>query len=204
MAGEPAIHFTSGPPAVPLPADDPLTRLVRRLEAATSRLEDIAASSGSIEEQANGSISAASGAGMPKSNSMPDLPKGGSREASTSTVIRSAGEKDEAGGAQSPPAEDLPERIEEMDQLIENQVREYVDSGKGIDPLVEEQVRQIHVRGEEHLWIDNFKSRPRAWRKLLDTSGNFSWLLRKLRSQIHHRKPSWICCPTCNKIWATL
>ena len=142
MAGEPAIHYTSDPPAITLPADEPLTRLVRRLEAATSRLEDIASSGGSIEDQVNGSISAASGAGMPQSNSMPELPKGGSREASTSTVIRSAGEKDEAGGVRGPPAEDLPERIEEMDQLIENQVKEYVDASKGIDSLVEEQVRR--------------------------------------------------------------
>jgi adenylyl cyclase-associated protein len=138
-----SLHFSSEAPTISVPADDPLTRLVRRLEAATSRLEDIASSSGSIEQQANGSISAASGAGMPTSSSMPDLPKGGSREASTNTVIRSAHEKDDEPDVDAPPLEVLPERIKEMDQLIEEEVKEYVDASKGLDTLVEEQVSRM-------------------------------------------------------------
>lgn len=145
MTGE-TLHFSVNPPT-PVDTDDPLTRLIRRLEAATSRLEDIASSSDSIEQQANGSISAASGeggAGMPTSSSMPDLPKGGSREASTGTVIRSQG--GDEPGVQAPPMEVLPERIEEMDKLIEKEVKEYVDASKGLDNLVEEQVSQNRSR----------------------------------------------------------
>ena len=128
MAGE-TLRYSSGSP-IPVKADNPLTVLIHRLEAATSRLEDIASSSGSIEQQANGSISAASGEGMPTSSSMPDLPKGGSREASTATVQHV-----------SQPKEPLPASIEEMDKLIESEVKGFVDASKGLDSLVEEQVR---------------------------------------------------------------
>ena len=71
---------------------------------------------------------------------MPDLPRGGSREASTNTVIRSAHEKDDEQDVDAPPLEVLPERIKEMDQLIDEEVKEYVDASKGLDTLVEEQV----------------------------------------------------------------
>ena len=138
-----ALHFSQEATKVAVPADDPLTRLIRRLEAATSRLEDIASSSGSIEQQANGSISAASGTGMPTSSSLPDLPKGGSREASTNTVIRSAHEKDDDADGDAPPLEVLPERIKEMDQLIDSEVKEFVDASKGLDTQVEEQVSHV-------------------------------------------------------------
>lgn len=143
MAGDqpPILHFTSAEHANPGTSEDPFSRLVRRLEAATSRLEDIASSSGTIEQQANGSISAASGAGMPTSNSMPDLPKGGSREASTGTVVRSAHENGDGSATAAAPKEELPERIEEMDSLIETKVKDYVEASRGLDPLVEEQVR---------------------------------------------------------------
>lgn len=126
---------------ISVPADDPLTRLVHRLEAATSRLEDIASSSGSIEQQANGSMSAASGAAMAVSDSGPGLPKGGSREASTGTVIRSSHEDDEEQPApKAPPIDVLPERIEEMDHMMDKEMREYLDASKGLDSPVQEQV----------------------------------------------------------------
>lgn len=157
------------PATMEIPPDDPLTRLVRRLEAATSRLEDIASSSGTIEQQANGSISAASGADMPTSSSMPDLQKGGSREASTGTVIRSAHEKDDEDdetASKGPQKEELPERIQEMDELIEKQVQEFVDAGKALEnSLVSDQVccvalmertwkltRYVGLRGSESFW----------------------------------------------------
>ena len=152
MASE-TVHFTSNPTTT-VPVDDPFSRLIRRLEAATSRLEDIAqSSSDSIEHQAhgpNGSISAASGEGMPKSSSMPELPKGGSREASTGTVIRSAQEGDEDDDEEdghTTPKEELPERIKEMDELIENELKEFTASSRGIDSLVEEQVCRPQIRG---------------------------------------------------------
>ena len=113
---------------------NPLTTLIRRLEAATSRLEDIASSSSSIEQQAhgsaNGSISAASG-----------IPAGGvdlealKREGSTATVQQvSKGETEKERAV-------VPERIGEMDQLLEKEVKAFVDAAGIVEgELVEEQV----------------------------------------------------------------
>ena len=116
-------HSTNPPAAVN--ADNPLNKLLRRLEAATSRLEDIASSSGTIEQQANGSIS--SDSGMPAASSIiPGLSSSKGREASTSTV--------------QPVAPQVPARIEDMDELIKKEVREFLDAGQGLDSLIEEQV----------------------------------------------------------------
>ena len=204
MAGE-ALYTT--PATLEIPPDAPLTRLVRRLEAATSRLEDIASSSGSIEQQANGSISAASGDGIPTSNSMPDLPKGASREASTGTVIRSAHEKDdedEEGEAKAPSKEELPERIEEMDQMIEGQVVEFVDTGKALgNPLVEEQVSCMNST----IGDDGAKRKiSRLWecKRPSSTNGKFSTPPPSAKSPIRNRRRLWICCQIYSRIWFLL
>ena len=129
MAGDTTRYSTASP--VNVQPDNPLTVLIHRLEAATSRLEDIASesASSSIEAQAhgsaNGSISAQGGmAGAAASSSMPDLDQ--SREDSTTTV--------------QPTKEPLPARIEEMDQLIDSEVQSFLDASSGLDSLIEEQV----------------------------------------------------------------
>ena len=91
MADE-ALRFLSPDPG-PTMKDNPLNKLIRRLEAATSRLEDIASSAATFEGgdgPGDGSLAAA--ASLPASNSMPELTGGskdGTREASTSTVSSS-------------------------------------------------------------------------------------------------------------------
>ncbi|KAK3711352.1 suppressor of rasval19 [Vermiconidia calcicola] len=126
MESETVRHNTNPPAAVN--ANNPLNKLIRRLEAATSRLEDIASSSGTIEQQANGSIS--SDSGMPAANSIiPGLSSSKGREASTSTV--------------QPVAPQVPARIEDMDELIKKEVKEFLDAGQGLDSLIEEQASSV-------------------------------------------------------------
>lgn len=123
---------------IPVTTEQPLTLLIRRLEAATSRLEDIANSagaaspSGSVDhnfEHPNGLSMDGKGAGGMQeaaSRSEPEL-TGMGREASTATV-------------QQVKKEEVPESIEAMDELINEHVNALVDASKGLDPLVEQQV----------------------------------------------------------------
>lgn len=106
-----------------------LTHLLRRLEAATSRLEDIASSAFEPSSSAHGSISAATPvAGTKATSSAPDLPTI-SQTDSSSTV--------------KPVAEPLPPPITDMDAIMENEVKAFVGASKGLDPLVEEQATAV-------------------------------------------------------------
>lgn len=115
----------SGPSTPNSNGNNPLTAIIRRLEAATSRLEDIASTSTSFESLDNGKIGQAN---APRA-SAPNLP---------GTAV--------AGGspaeAQKPSAPELPPAIKEMDELIDGDVKKFVEASKGIDPLVEGQVRE--------------------------------------------------------------
>lgn len=106
-----------------------LTHLLRRLEAATSRLEDIASSAFEPSSSANGSVSAATpGASTKPSSSAPDL-SAISQTNSASTVKLAA--------------EPLPAPITDMDAIMENEVKTFVGASKGLDPLVEEQAAAV-------------------------------------------------------------
>ena len=87
-----------------------------RLEAATSRLEDIATS-------ADGSSALTNGA------------------AGSSQTAAAAVPLPEAPSAPAPPQEPLPRSIEEFDKLIEDDVTAFVTASGKIGGLVEEQVR---------------------------------------------------------------
>ncbi|KAL1585786.1 hypothetical protein WHR41_05014 [Cladosporium halotolerans] len=112
----------SGPSTPNSNGNNPLTAIIRRLEAATSRLEDIASTSTSFESLDNGKIGQAN---APRA-SAPNLP---------GTAV--------AGGspaeAQKTSAPELPPAIKEMDELIDGDVKKFVEASKGIDPLVEGQ-----------------------------------------------------------------
>ncbi|KAK1823464.1 suppressor of rasval19 [Friedmanniomyces endolithicus] len=99
---------------VTIAADNPLTTLIHRLEAATSRLEDIASSAASFEHS-DGSTPIPSGG--PASSSAPELP---------ALVER-------ASQAHMPKAEPLPPAISDMDELIDTDVKAFVDASKGLD-----------------------------------------------------------------------
>ena len=121
MSGETLRYSTSTP--VPVEPDNPLTTLIRRLEAATSRLEDIASSSQSLEQQ-GAQQNVAAGVGSISQSPQEAASKAGTREGSTGTVVR----------------ESLPPAIEDMDALINGDVKAFVESSKGLDSVVEEQV----------------------------------------------------------------
>lgn len=119
------LNYASSPrPGTPSDAQkNPLTAIIRRLEAATSRLEDIASTSTSFETLENGKI----GQGNAPRASAPQLP---------GTAIAGS----PAVEAPKPAAPELPPAIQEMDELIEGEVKTFVEASKGIDPLVEGQV----------------------------------------------------------------
>jgi adenylyl cyclase-associated protein len=111
-------------------SDNPLTLLVRRLEAATSRLEDIASASASFDHQ-NGVAAAAVAA--PQSNSAPELPAL-NKDASASQTP-----------TPPPPAakEDLPPTIEAMDELISEHVSAFTKAASNLDPLISTQASSV-------------------------------------------------------------
>lgn len=123
MSGETLRYSTSTP--VPVQPDNPLTTLIRRLEAATSRLEDIASSSQTPESQ-GGQQNVAAAGGSTSQSPQEGISKAGTREGSTGTVVQ----------------ESLPPSIEDMDALINSDVKAFVEASKGLDPVVEEQVRE--------------------------------------------------------------
>lgn len=117
-------HNASPRPSTPQNPNNPLTAIIRRLEAATSRLEDIASSSTSFETLENGKVQQSN---APRA-SAPNLP--GTLPTGSTPAIE----------APTPSAPELPPAIKEMDELIEGDVKNFVEASKGIDPLVEGQV----------------------------------------------------------------
>ena len=107
-----------------VPSTDPLTTLIRRLEAATSRLEDIATSASS-HEQPNGV--AAANAQIPQSSSAPELPQ----------LAKNA----PAAAPAAPAAPALPPALQDMDTLIKEDVGKFVSTAAGLDKNIEAQVR---------------------------------------------------------------
>jgi len=128
MSGDTIRYSTSTP--VPVETANPLTTLIRRLEAATSRLEDIASSSEQQPQQQTphqtGSQNVPAAGGLASQSPQEASSKAGTREGSTGTVMRET----------PPPA------IEDMDALINGEVRAFVESSRGLDEVVEEQVRK--------------------------------------------------------------
>ncbi|KAK5118758.1 hypothetical protein LTR85_007964 [Meristemomyces frigidus] len=124
-------RYSTAPVVTVNTADNPLTTLIRRLEAATSRLEDIAASSAGFEgqpQQANGEREAPSTAGIQQFGSTPNLP---------------AAAKDAPQTPAAPAAPSVPPTVAAMDELIDSDVAAFVAASKGIDPLVEEQATSV-------------------------------------------------------------
>lgn len=140
MSGETLRYSTSTP--VTVEPDNPLTILIHRLEAATSRLEDIASSSSSFEQQqqqqAGGQQNVAAAGGSISQSPQEGTSKAGTREGSTGTVVR----------------ENLPPAIEDMDALINGDVKAFVESSRGLDSVVEEQVSRHHSANGEMIRTD--------------------------------------------------
>ncbi|KAI7159023.1 adenylate cyclase-associated protein [Hortaea werneckii] len=108
-----------------------LTTLIKRLEAATSRLEDIAASSQTPDAQSTSSHPAPSpNAAVATSSSAPDLTSAGSKDAPAPAPAASK-------AASTPPT------VAAYDESIEPEVEKFLEASKGIDNLVEEQASAV-------------------------------------------------------------
>ena len=117
-------HTNTSPVFISL---DPLTTLLHRLEAATSRLEDIASSSqpsdgGSSVQSPAPAAAAKLAAGVPDKT---DIPRTESQSSARTA---------------SP---NLPPAINDMDALIQKEVQTFIESSKSIDPLVKEQAQAV-------------------------------------------------------------
>jgi len=132
--------------------NNPLTAIIRRLEAATSRLEDIASSSTTFEALDNGKIA-----------------QGNAPRASAPNLPGTAVSGPPAIEAPKPAAPELPPAIKEMDELIEGEVKKFVEASKGIDPLVEGQVGHLYTRSKEDHCSQ--QDRPRPQQKPFATRG---------------------------------
>lgn len=117
----------------------PLNQLLRRLEAATSRLEDIASSAQSFEK-----LDAAPPGTVPASSSAPEL----------SSLIKSVPPQSPApvvaSAPSAPPASaapSLPPTIQDMDDLMGTSLKKFVDSAQGLDKTIADQVHMnvIHT-----------------------------------------------------------
>lgn len=106
-------------------AANPLSQLLRRLEAATSRLEDIASTSQSYDHD-----DGATARGSVASASAPELP---GLAKSTPTSVASA-------APAAPAAPSLPPAIEDIDELAKTDLKTFVDAAQGLDKNLAEQV----------------------------------------------------------------
>ena len=143
--------------------NNPLTAIIRRLEAATSRLEDIASSSTTFEALDNGKIA-----------------QGNAPRASAPNLPGTAVSGPPAIEAPKPAAPELPPAIKEMDELIEGEVKKFVEASKGIYPLVEGQVGHLYTRSKEDHCSQ--QDRPRPQQKPFATRGASLSPLLRLRS----------------------
>ena len=122
-------HRASRVPA----GDNSLTQLIRRLEAATSRLEDIATSATSLEPHHSNGISNAPN-GIRTTGSAPEL--------STLSDSVTAGQSSNATHSAAP---SLPVKVSDMDLLVEQDVNKFVGASKELDGTISEQVRATYV-----------------------------------------------------------
>lgn len=107
-------------------SDNPLTSLIRRLEAATSRLEDIASSAESTDHVS-----------PPVAARSADVPP--SSDYLAPTVSSDATPTPKA----MPAAPPHPPTITAMDELIDEHVENFVTASKGLNPLIEEQAASV-------------------------------------------------------------
>lgn len=105
-----------------------LTKLLSRLEAATSRLEDIASSAATFEQPgaaaANGTASAAAGSSGPTPTTSLAQPKSETKEVKQ-------------------PEEDLPQSIEDFDTLLNGDLKTWSDLSGSIGGVVNEQAQEV-------------------------------------------------------------
>ncbi|KAG9888303.1 adenylate cyclase-associated protein, partial [Aureobasidium melanogenum] len=146
-----------------------LTTLIKRLEAATSRLEDIATSAPSFEQPTN-TVADLGATHLPASSSAPELP----------AVAKNATQSS-APAAPTPQPESLPKPIQDMDDLIKDHVAKFVTSASGLDKNIETQahaVERAFAAQRQYLVIANKAKKPDM------TSPAFSELIKDLQQEM--------------------
>jgi adenylyl cyclase-associated protein len=123
-------HNPTVPPKTVVDQNNPLKLLLNRLEAATSRLEDIAASTHGLDEStpaiASSSAKAASTPNLPVIPETPSLP---------------------TPHATSAP---LPPFLADIDALLENELKAFVAASANVDPVLVEQSAAVAECFSEH------------------------------------------------------
>ncbi|KAH0296971.1 adenylate cyclase-associated protein, partial [Aureobasidium melanogenum] len=146
-----------------------LTTLIKRLEAATSRLEDIATSAPSFDQPRN-TVADVGATHLPASSSAPELPGVAKNAAQTSTPA-----------APTPQPDSLPKPIQDMDDLIKDHVAKFVTSASGLDKNIETQahaVERAFAAQRQYLVIANKAKKPDM------TSPAFSELIKDLQQEM--------------------
>ncbi|KAI4730158.1 hypothetical protein E4T49_02071 [Aureobasidium sp. EXF-10728] len=146
-----------------------LTTLIKRLEAATSRLEDIATSSANFE-QPRGTVSDAGATHLPASSSAPELPG----------VAKHATQPPPPAAPTAQP-DALPKPIQDMDSLINDHVAKFVTSASGLDKNIESQahaVERAFAAQRQYLVVANKAKKPDM------TSPAFSELIKDLQQEM--------------------
>lgn len=103
-----------------------LTTLIKRLEAATSRLEDIASSTIELPQ----AVPALQGTG-------PSIPSAASHAPSAAAVNAAP------PAAKSMPQEPLPESVEEFDEFLKTSVNKYIQASNKLGGLIAEQAAKV-------------------------------------------------------------
>lgn len=127
MAASSGVTYrVAAPTGIP---ESSLTSLLHRLEAATSRLEDIASSTG-VALDSNGATPGAAAA-----------PPGSRQVAGAATSVPAS-----TGQVPSPsPGGELPSTVRDFDQLLQGDLQSWVSSSESIGPVIAEQVRYRNV-----------------------------------------------------------
>ncbi|KAJ9623402.1 suppressor of rasval19 [Taxawa tesnikishii (nom. ined.)] len=150
--------------------DNALTQLVRRLEAATSRLEDIASSATSFDQSlANGPPPGVGGiaASQSKTSSMPDL--------------AAASRQQPVAPPPAPQQAALPAAVADMDTLMNGDLKKFVTAGEGLDKQISEQAQAVSrafVAQRQFLYVSTKAKKPDM------TSPQFSELIKDLQQEM--------------------
>ncbi|KAK5112374.1 hypothetical protein LTR62_004337 [Meristemomyces frigidus] len=171
-------HHPIHPPIKIDTSTNPLTKLIHRLEAATSRLEDIASSAtaGSYESSNGAAASAVAAAGA--------TPLSHPSSSSNGPVAASIGSKEVHQAAVAAPAEQLPVVVTAMDELMDTHGKAFVEASKGIDPAVEEQasaVAQTFADQRKFLLVSTKAKKPD-----MQSPETFNVLLKDLQQHLGH------------------
>lgn len=148
----------------------PLTSLLLRLEAATSRLEDIASSASSFDHVGDATATAASRGGL-ASASAPDLP----------TVPLAVSAPTSAAAAPSPIAPALPPPIADLDELENTDLAKFVAATQDLDKNIADQaaaVARAFTAQRTYLLVSTKATRPDM------TSPAFAELIKDLQQEM--------------------